>query len=94
MVVGDGKRTNFWGDAWCGDIPFKDRFLELYDICNEQKNSVAEIANVRWRLTFRRWLHGELQDKMRELNNLVSGVTLNAEPISRSGGGQNPVNLQ
>jgi hypothetical protein len=35
MVVGNGCRTSFLGDAWCGHSPLKDKFPEFFDICNE-----------------------------------------------------------
>jgi hypothetical protein len=31
MAVG----STFWGDAWCGHSPLKDKFPEFFDICNE-----------------------------------------------------------
>ena len=29
MSVGNGLKTHFWKDAWCGPLPFKDRFPDL-----------------------------------------------------------------
>jgi hypothetical protein len=26
IQVGNGERPNFWGDAWCGFSPLKDKF--------------------------------------------------------------------
>ena len=37
MVIGDGERTDFWNDVWCGITPLKDRFPELFVICNGKK---------------------------------------------------------
>jgi hypothetical protein len=33
MKVGNGRDTSFWCDAWCDQIPLKDRFPEIFDIC-------------------------------------------------------------
>jgi len=44
MLMGDGKITDFWRDAWCGLIPLKEKFPVLFDICNEQNSSVFEMA--------------------------------------------------
>jgi hypothetical protein len=37
MLVGDGKRIDFWEDPWCGVVALKDKFRELFDICTQQK---------------------------------------------------------
>jgi hypothetical protein len=44
MIVGNGKRVDFWEDPWCGMVALKDKFRELYDICTDQNKSVAEMA--------------------------------------------------
>jgi len=30
--VGDGVRTTFWHDPWCGDVVLKEVFLDLFGI--------------------------------------------------------------
>jgi hypothetical protein len=44
MILGNGKRIDFWEDAWCGMVTLKDKFRDLYDICTEHKMSVEEMA--------------------------------------------------
>lgn len=56
MIVGNGRRTDFWGDSWCGHTPLKDQFLSLFSTSDAIGCSVADIVARRWRLTFRRWL--------------------------------------
>ena len=34
--VGDGTRVKFWDDVWCRDRPFKEVFLDLYNISRGQ----------------------------------------------------------
>ena len=41
MAVGNGEMTYFWRDPWCGSSTLKDKFSEIFDICNEQSCSVA-----------------------------------------------------
>jgi hypothetical protein len=55
---------------------FEKQIPDLFEICNEQKLTVAEAATSRWRLTFRRWWNVDLQGQMRELNNLLCIVAL------------------
>jgi hypothetical protein len=54
---------------------FEKQIPNLFEICNEQKLTVAEAAASRWCLTFRRW-NVDLQGQMRELNNLLCTVAL------------------
>ena len=72
MTLGIGEMTDFWGDAWCGITPLKEKFPELFAICNEQKSKVAEVAKRGWRLSFRRWLDEHLQNQLRSLHDLLS----------------------
>jgi len=44
MRIGKGSNTDFWLDAWCGDIPLMEKFPELYEICNDQKITVERVA--------------------------------------------------
>jgi len=72
MVIGDGEKTDFWRDAWCGSTPLRSIFPDMFDICNEQKIKVAEVARRGWRLTFRRWLDEHKQYQLRKLYDLLS----------------------
>jgi hypothetical protein len=33
VLVGNGQDTDFWGDSWCGAVPLKEKFTELFEIC-------------------------------------------------------------
>jgi len=72
MVLGNGEMIDFWNDAWCGITPLKKVFPELFDLCNEQKILVAEVAKKSWRFSFRRWLDEHLQNQLRRLYDLLS----------------------
>jgi hypothetical protein len=40
--VGDGTRTRFWHDLWCGDTVLKEAFPVLFGIVREKDASVAD----------------------------------------------------
>jgi hypothetical protein len=41
-LIGDGRRTFFWTDWWCGDQPIKELFPDLFNICDNPNLLVAE----------------------------------------------------
>lgn len=63
MLIGNGKMSDFWEDAWCGDISLKRNFPELYKICREKNLTVDKAAREGWRLSLRRWLDEDKQDQ-------------------------------
>jgi hypothetical protein len=71
IIIGNGRDTDFWRDPWCGDYSLKNKFGELFDICNEQSVTVAYMASRRWRLTFRRWLDENAQSQLRLLKDRI-----------------------
>jgi len=79
MVVGDGQGTDFWQDAWCGAIPLKEKFPELFTICNNNSVTVEGIAQNGWRLSFRRWLDVSMQEQYRQLRDMISSLALSQE---------------
>ncbi len=44
--VGEGTRVSFWSDRWCGELPLKDMFPELYR-CMEDKDVLVSSILVR-----------------------------------------------
>ena len=42
--LGDGRSLRFWFDRWLGEMPFKDRFLNLFRLDNDKMCVVAK----RW----------------------------------------------
>lgn len=77
--MGNGRRTDFYGDSWCGHTPLKDQFHRLYETSNDIGCSVADMASRRWRLTFRRWLEEECQYDYTRLNSKLMGMGVNDE---------------
>jgi hypothetical protein len=76
MMVGNGRITDFWGDSWCGFTHLKEKFRELFYICNKQSISVATDAQRGRRFTFRCWLPVNLQMQMGGLGRILARVQL------------------
>uniref|UniRef100_M1CD35 Uncharacterized protein n=1 Tax=Solanum tuberosum TaxID=4113 RepID=M1CD35_SOLTU len=56
--VGNGRKVAFWMDKWCGQVPLSQRFPDLYDLCQMQQATIAELWNDHgWNLHFRRNLN-------------------------------------
>lgn len=66
-----GKNTDFWEDKWCGNFSLREKFTNLFDVCNEQRVTVADMANRNWQFSFRRWLTEGLQGELRGLRDLL-----------------------
>jgi hypothetical protein len=79
MKIGSGTLTSFWGDSWCSISPLKDMFPVLFDICNDQKITVAEAAAMRWRFSYRRWLTPDLIIQEAGILQLMNQVRLTQE---------------
>jgi hypothetical protein len=76
MKVGNGRDTSFWCDAWCDQIPLKDRFPEIFDICIEQNVIVAAAATMNWNFSFRRWMTPDIAWQIHGLNQIMSQTVL------------------
>lgn len=79
MKVGNGENTDFWNEKWCGNFSLRERFKSIFDICQEQKITVAELYKRRWRLTFRRWLTKDQQVEKRKLNDILATCLSNRD---------------
>jgi hypothetical protein len=60
--VGNGARTRFWYDTWCGDSPFKTIFSDLYGIARDKDAFVAAHMqhrndSIHWEVNFTRAAH-------------------------------------
>jgi hypothetical protein len=71
MVVGNGRSTSFWHDRWCGLVSLADKFPELYKISDKHECPVEYMRLKNWHLSFRRWLHEDLQCQFRRLHDIV-----------------------
>jgi hypothetical protein len=60
--VGDGIRTNFWHDMWCGDMVLKEAFFVLFGITRVKDASVVDNmevlgGSIQWNASFVREKH-------------------------------------
>jgi hypothetical protein len=76
IIIGNGLDTDFWRDPWCGPVALKEKFSSMFDICNEQTGSVAEMVVNGWRLSFRRWLDEHDQVQFRHLRDILSSCAM------------------
>jgi hypothetical protein len=79
MVVGNGNSTDFWNDAWCGSVPFCEKFPQLFEICLDQVLTVAEAAVLNWQFRYRRWMDPLIQSQWRCMRDKLAMVALNSE---------------
>jgi hypothetical protein len=79
MKVENGRNTSFWCDSWCDQVPLKDRFPEIYDICIEQEVTMAEAAAMHWNFSFRRWMTPDLACKIHGFNQIMAPTILTNE---------------
>ena len=42
-VVGNGRRVQFWKDAWCGETAFYSMFPSLFSLVVHKEASVANV---------------------------------------------------
>jgi hypothetical protein len=76
FIAGNGSEIDFWRDPWCGAVTLQDKFGCLFEICNEQSGSVADMAGKRWSFTFRRWLDESAQNQLRQMRNILTSCAL------------------
>jgi hypothetical protein len=60
--VGDGARTKFWHDLWCGDRVLKEAFPILFGIARMKDASVVDNmevlgSSIQWNVSFVREAH-------------------------------------
>jgi hypothetical protein len=48
--VGNGCLTQFWNDVCLVDTPLRIQFAKLYEICADQKATVAKCAANGWQI--------------------------------------------
>ena len=55
MRVLVGAQTSFLDDAWCTSQPLKMIYLELYEMCDDEKIIVSYASGVGGKFRYIRW---------------------------------------
>lgn len=63
VEVKNRKQTLFSHDVWLYDMPVKEKFSELYNLCEQKEITVAEVLSTSMQLSFRRWLTPDLRER-------------------------------
>jgi len=79
MIVGNGKSISFWHDKWCSLVSLADKFPGLFQISEDQDCTVEYMKLNNWRLSFRRWLHEDLQCQLKRLHDIVYRYGTNSD---------------
>lgn len=80
-MVNNGKKARFSLDVWLGNCPFRIVYSRIFDICNEQEESVYNVLkNNEINLTFRRSFGEEEQEEWLLLIPQIRDIQLNTEP--------------
>lgn len=74
--IGDGARTQFWFDIWAGPRPLRDRFPNLFSICDNPLISVASACNTDLGIRFRRTFSQLASEEWRLLQSLIHDTSL------------------
>ena len=45
--VSNGTKVKFWYDIWCGDLPLKEAFLELFHLARNREALVSDHMQFR-----------------------------------------------
>jgi hypothetical protein len=84
VEVGDGSRTRFWHDIWCGDRPLKDSFPELFCLARNRDAMVADLRSVsndttHWDINFTRLVHDWEVDSVSSFFNVLYSARVGRE---------------
>jgi len=79
--VGNGRKTLFWSDVWCGRVSFRVRFSRLFELSVFKGESVLEMSQLGWGVggeawRWRRRLFVWEEEMVGELILLLAHVTL------------------
>jgi hypothetical protein len=78
--IGNGTKTRFWEETWCGTSPLSVQYFDLYILCNEQGKTVSQIWDGRTlKLAFGRNFSSPLMIKWHELEGIASSISLTEE---------------
>lgn len=82
VVINSGNLARVWHDPWCAGSSFIEKIPELFDICQEQDGTLAELVDSDFVLPFGRRLQGGLLDQWHELITCAQSLALSDLPDS------------
>ena len=88
FVLGDGRRINFWRDAWSGAETLCNRFPNLFNIATNGEAKVAEIWDSRegdrcWSPTFIRPLNDWELEEMSSFLLILHGFKIRSTGVDK-----------
>lgn len=78
IIINKGDLVRVWHDPWMSDIPLKNCFPMLFDVCQQQNDTLAEFVSASYEMPFRRRLFGELTEQLLETFSKARDFTLNS----------------
>jgi hypothetical protein len=84
LIPGDGSRISFWGEVWCGSLPFRKVFPSLYSLASNKEVSIANnhesmIRSHQWNVSFLRSLNDWEVEDLASFYSLLYSYMLGGE---------------
>jgi hypothetical protein len=81
FIPGDGARTSFWGEVWCGSSPLKEVFPGLYSLASNKEATIAGnhdslSGSHQWNVSFLRSLNDWEVEDLASFCGLLYSYTL------------------
>jgi hypothetical protein len=86
--VGDGIRTKFWHDLWCGDTVLKEAFPVIFGIARVKDASVVDNmeilgGSIQWDVSFVREAHDWKVDVFALFFQVLQSATVSQDRVDR-----------
>jgi hypothetical protein len=75
--INNGKAVSFWLDAWLGADPLCKQYPVLYDLCEDQRCSVSEVAEGGWLIQFKIRIPPLVRERWYDLAARLNNVNVN-----------------
>lgn len=79
-ILGSGESISFWKDVWLGELPLKNQFPLIFNICSDPEKTMKQMYDGGdWRITLRRSIGEKELVEWNALNIFLEGVHPNLE---------------